>query len=256
MSIISVKKLEVNYDGRKVLSDISFDIEKGDYVIITGQNGSGKSTLIKAILNLLKPKSGNIYVNGLDSNSFEDWHKIGYLPQGAVLSNPLFPATVKEIVSLGLLGTKSFPKTISAKDEDKIMKALELLGIIDIKNKLIGELSGGQQQRVFLAHAVVSNPEILILDEPTTALDPEIRETFFVTLNKLNKDKGVTILLVSHDVGCVGEFANKLLYLNEKLVFYGSFNDFCESKKMAEYFGTAMQHSICYHRHRHHQKPN
>ena len=253
MSIISVKKLEVNYGSRTVLFDISFDIEKGDYVIITGQNGSGKTTLIKAMLGLLKPKSGNIYINSLDLNSFKDWHKIGYLPQTKALSNPLFPATVKEIVSLGLLGTKSFPKVISTKDEDKIMNALDLLEITGIRNKLIGELSGGQQQRVFLAHAVVNNPEILILDEPITALDPEIRETFFTTLNKLNKDKGVTILLISHDVGCVGEFANKLLYLNEKLVFYGLFEDFCESKKMTEYFGKVMQHSICCH---HYQKPN
>jgi zinc transport system ATP-binding protein len=253
MSIISVKKLEVSYGGRTVLSDISFDIEKGDYVIITGQNGSGKTTLIKAMLGLLKPKSGNIYINNLDLKSFKDWHKIGYLPQAMALSNPLFPATVKEIVSLGLLGTKSFPKVISVKDEDKIMNALDLLEITGIRNKLIGELSGGQQQRVLLAHAVVSNPEILILDEPTTALDPEIRETFFTTLNKLNKDKGITILLISHDVGCVGEFANKILYLNEKLIFYGLFKDFCESKKMIEYFGIDMQHSIC-HQYYHHQK--
>lgn len=246
MPIISVKNLEVKYDGRQIFSGISFDIEKGDYIGIAGQNGSGKTTLIKAVLGLIKSEKGEIRIDGVSLDHFKDWQKIGYLPQSLALSNPLFPATVKEIVALGLLSQKTFPKRIGKKDDEKILEALKLLNISDIQGKLIGELSGGQQQRVFLAHALVSNPEILILDEPTTALDPEIRESFFGTIRRLNREKGVTILLISHDVGYIGQFATKLLYLDKSIVFYGPFRKFCESEEMANYFGEHFQHFICH----------
>lgn len=246
MPIITVKNLAVEYNGRRIFSGVSFDIEKGDYVGIAGQNGSGKTTLVKTFLGLVRPEKGEIFIDGVSLKNFKDWHKIGYLPQSLDLSNSFFPATVKEVVALGLLSRKSFPKKITPKDEKKILEALELLGITDIKNKLIGELSGGQQQRVLLAHALVSDPEILILDEPTTALDPEVRESFFATLDKLNKEKKVTIILISHDVGYVGQFTNKLLYLNKKMIFYGPFKNFCESAEMSKYFGSALQHFICH----------
>lgn len=246
MSIISVKDLTVKYGNREVFSGISFDIEKGDYVGIAGQNGSGKTTLIKALLGLIKPEAGEMHINGISSKKFKEWGKIGYLPQSLALSNPLFPASVKEVVALGLLSEKEFPKRIGPNDEKRIVAALELLGISDIKDKLIGELSGGQQQRVFLAHALVSDPEILILDEPTTALDPEIRGVFFEILTKLNKEKGVTILLISHDISHIGSFAEKLLYIDKKAVFFGPFKNFCESGEMENYFGEHLQHYICH----------
>jgi len=113
---------------------------------------------------------------------------------------------------------------------------------------MIGELSGGQQQRVFLARAIVHEPELLILDEPTAALDPETRERFFAMIQELNGKKGVTIILVTHDIGNIGKYASKLLYLDKKIIFYGSFNDFCLSDEMMGYFGAYSQHVIC-HRH-------
>ncbi len=246
MPIITVKNLAVGYAGRQIFSGVSFDIEKGEYVGIAGKNGSAKITLVKAFLGIIQPEKGEIFIDGVNLNKFKDWHKFGYLPQSLDLSNSFFPATVKEVVALGLLSRKSFPKKIAPKDEKKVLEALDLLDILNIKNKLIGELSGGQQQRVLLAHALVSDPEILILDEPTTALDPEIRESFFATLDKLNKEKKVTIILISHDVGYVGQFTSKLLYLDKKLVFYGPFGDFCKSEEMARYFGSALQHFICH----------
>lgn len=246
MPIISIKNLAVKYGDREVFSKVSFDVEKGDYIGIAGQNGSGKTTLIKTLLGLVKPEKGEIRISGVLLDHFSDWRKIGYLPQSLALSNPLFPATVKEVVALGLLSEKTFPKRIGKKDDEKILAALQILGIENIQDKLIGELSGGQQQRVFLAHALVSNPEILILDEPTTALDPEIRESFFETISRLNKEKKVTILLISHDVGYIGNFANKLLYLDKKAVFFGPFKGFCESEEMAKYFGKDLQHYICH----------
>ncbi len=248
MPIISVKNLAVKYGSQQVFSGVSFDVEKGDYVGIAGQNGSGKTTLIKSLLGLAKPEKGDVFIDGVALNKFNDWYKIGYLPQGLALSNYLFPATVKEVAALGLLSRKFFPKRINGKDEKKIMEVLGLLGIADIKDRLIGELSGGQQQRVFLAHALVSDPEILILDEPTTSLDPQIRESFFETLNNLNKEKKITIFLISHDIGYIGNFANKLLYLDEKKFFYGPFKNFCESEEAIKYFGSNLHHFIC-HRH-------
>jgi zinc transport system ATP-binding protein len=113
---------------------------------------------------------------------------------------------------------------------------------------LIGDLSGGQQQRVLVARAIVNEPELLILDEPTTALDPETREKFFHTLQELNQNKKVTIILITHDIGSIGKYASKLLYLDKRIIFYGSFEDFCSSADMESYFGEFAQHLIC-HRH-------
>jgi zinc transport system ATP-binding protein len=113
---------------------------------------------------------------------------------------------------------------------------------------LIGDLSGGQQQRVLAARALVNEPELLILDEPTTAFDPETRENFFRTLQELNHNKKVTVILVTHDIGSIGKFASKLLYLDKRIIFYGSFEDFCSSADMGSYFGEFAQHLIC-HRH-------
>ena len=122
------------------------------------------------------------------------------------------------------------------------------MDIVEIKNKLIGELSGGQQQRVFIARALVNEPDLLILDEPTAALDPEIREHFFGVLRDLNETSGITILIVTHDIGSIGKYASTLLYLDKKVIFHGTFDEFCFSTDMGEYFGPFSQHVIC-HRH-------
>lgn len=155
---------------------------------------------------------------------------------------------MKEVVSLGLISKKRFPKRIDRSDYAVVDKALDLMDIGGIKDKLIGELSGGQQQRVFLAKAIVGEPELLILDEPTTALDPETRERFFGILSELNRNRLVTIIIITHDHGTIGEFASKLLYLDKKVVFFGTFESFCHSTGMADYFGEFSQHVIC-HRH-------
>ena len=122
---------------------------------------------------------------------------------------------------------------------------LDALQIGALRGSLIGELSGGQQQRVLLARALVHRPRILILDEPTVALDPQSRENFYLTLQKLNKEEGITILFVTHDSGTIGKYAGKLLYLDKKVIFYGSFDRFCSSSAMTDYFGKSSQHVIC-----------
>jgi zinc transport system ATP-binding protein len=246
MNILSVEGLNFRYNSLEVLSDITFGVETGDYVGLVGPNGSGKTTLIKIILGLMEPGKGKFSIFGVNSWKFQDWHRIGYLPQ-RTLFNPFFPATVKEIVSLGLFSMK-FRKELHKPEDAMIDEAMRLMDVLDIKSKLIGDLSGGQQQRVLAARALVNEPELLILDEPTTAFDPETRENFFRTLQELNHNKKVTVILVTHDIGSIGKFASKLLYLDKRIIFYGSFEDFCSSADMGSYFGEFAQHLIC-HRH-------
>lgn len=240
--ILSVQNLSVKYGRHAALSDVSFEVEAGDYIGVVGPNGSGKTTLMKAILGLLPPSEGKIIFNreGKANNLF------GYLPQKAVNNDRLFPAKVKEIVSLGLLANKKDPRFFTPQDYRQIDAILEKLKISDLKDQKIGNLSGGQQQRVLLARAMAGSPRLLILDEPTSALDPKIREEFYDLVKALNQDDGVTVLLVSHDVGSIGKYTGKMLYLDKRLVFYGDYGQFCRSPEMTEYFGFFAQHHFCW----------
>lgn len=246
MSILSVKNMSFSYGVTEALSGVSFDVQQGDYIGLAGPNGAGKTTLIKAILGLIGGYSGTAELFGLDMRRFSAWDRVGYLPQRVNVFNPLFPATVKEVVGLGLLSKKSFPKRFTKADEVKIQQTLELMGIAELGGKLVGELSGGQQQRVFLARALAPDPDLLILDEPSTALDPVSRQGFYDIIKKLNQEKGITSILITHDTAQIGRYANKLLYLDKKVIFYGKFQDFCQSPEMTGYFGEFSQHLICH----------
>lgn len=246
--IVSTELLSCSYREGRVLEDVSFQVARGDYVGIVGPNGSGKSTLIKALLGLVTINKGTASLFGTSLSGFRDWHKVGYLPQSLHLVNPVFPATVHETVGLGLLSLKRFPKRLNRADKDKINTILEELAISDLEHKLIGELSGGQLQRVLLARAIVNDPELLVLDEPTAALDPETRGRFYAMIADINRSRGVTVLLVTHDSGAIGEHASKMLYLDKKVLFYGGFDEFCHSPEMSSLFGEHSQHLMC-HRH-------
>lgn len=244
--ILSVEHVNAWYGANEVLHDITFSAQGGDYIGLAGPNGAGKTSLAKAVLGLMDRYSGTIRLFGTDIRDFKEWWRIGYLPQRVAGFNPLFPATVKEIVGLGLLSQKRFPKYFDLRDEKKIDRVIDLMGIADLEDKPIGELSGGQQQRVFLARSLVSDPDMLILDEPSTALDPTSRESFLELLKKLNSGIGITIVLITHDTSQIGKYASKLLYLDKKIIFYGGFADFCKSDEMSLYFGHFSQHLICH----------
>ncbi len=248
MSIVIVesKGLHVKLGMLPVLSDVNFCIWQGDYIGLVGPNGSGKSTLIKCILGLLRPASGFVTLFGNEALVMRDREKVGYLPQRIDLFNPRFPSTVAEIISQGLISAKKAGREYGRAQTDKM---LDILEITDIRNRLIGDLSGGQQQRVFIARALVNEPELLILDEPAGALDPETRDNFFSLLKGLNEKKRVTIIMVTHDIGGIGAYASKLLYLDKKVIFFGGFDEFCMSENMAHFFGSDSQHIIC---HKHH----
>lgn len=249
VTILSIENLVCRYQGSEVLTGVSLDVTAGDYVGIVGPNGSGKSTLVKAVLGLLPPDAGQVSLFGVPVPSFREWRRIGYLPQSMRNFNPAVPATVEEVVRLGLLARQRFPRRVGGRrDVPAVERALEALGIADIRRKLIGELSGGQQQRALLARAIVGWPELLVLDEPTTALDPETRERFYALLGELNRDDGTTIILVTHDTGSIGSMASRLVYVDRRIIFNGTLDDFCHSEEMTAFFGEASQHLIC-HRH-------
>lgn len=245
-NIIAVKNISLAYERLEVLKDISFSIKKGDYIGLVGHNGSGKTTLIKALLGLLSLKKGSILLFNQPLQKFNNWNKIGYLPQNLSVINPIFPASVYEIVALGLLSTKFFPKQFSKADDQKIDSMLNELKITDIKNKMLYELSGGQLQRVMLARTLITKPELLILDEPANTIDAQTRRNFFSYVSDLNKKYKTTVILITHDLGCVGQYANKIIYLEKSVLFYGTFKDFCQSTKLKDIFGDESKHIICH----------
>jgi zinc transport system ATP-binding protein len=246
--LVTIEGLWVRYNAAEVLRKVSFKVSAGDYVGIVGPNGSGKSTLIKAALGLVGAERGNIALFGTPLARFTEWRRIGYLPQRLRFFNPDFPATVEEIIGLGLLAGKSLPRKLTKADREAVEKTLVCMGVTDLRKRRIGELSGGQQQRVLLARAVVGGPELLILDEPTTALDPETRDKFYTLLQTLNKEEGTTVILVTHDTSSIGTYATRFLYVDKEIVFNGTFDDFCHSEEMTNLFGAYAQHLIC-HRH-------
>jgi len=248
LKIIEVENLRSRYNGIHVLDDITFSVSGGDYIGLVGPNGSGKTTLIKNILGILRPESGQIRLFGQDLSKFQEWFRVGYLPQRLSSLNPGFPSTVEEIVALGLIAGRRRPGYSGDSYRDAVEKALHLLNISDIRKKKIGELSGGQQQRVLIARAIINEPDLIVLDEPAAALDPETREQFYAMLTHFNRQKNATIILVTHDIGSIGQYANKLLLVDRRIVFYGSFADFCSSSHMTDLFGIHSQHVIC-HRH-------
>ncbi len=228
--LVRVEEITFAYDSVPVLEEVSFSISQGDFLAILGPNGSGKTTLIKVILGLLKPSQGRILIMGQPIEAFREWSKIGYVPQKATHFDPFFPASVKEVVAMAFQSHKKRSAQRKKDEEKAIEAALESVGMEANRNRPIGSLSGGQQQRVFIARAIINSPELLFLDEPTTGVDAATQEHFYEMLHLLNKGQRITIILVTHDVGIVNKHVSKVACLNQKLVYHGSHDDFCQSE--------------------------
>lgn len=233
-NLITIQNLTVKYESFTALKAVDFSLSKGEFVAILGQNGSGKTTLIQTLLGLKEPTSGTI--------TLQEGLRMGYLPQHYHNMDKNFPATVEEVVLSGaLLGQKGV-KRPKAEHRFFMEKHLEELEISHLKTRRIGTLSGGQQQRALLARALMTEPDVLIMDEPTSALDPAMRETFFELLTHLNHHHQVAILLITHDIGVASEYLKRVIYLDQKVLFDGTFEAFCENDELSPYVHTHLPH--------------
>ncbi len=214
---VSFKNVSFAFKNNLVLEDVSFELEEKDFVAIVGPNGGGKTTLVKLMLGLLEVDKGEVRI--LNEKPTKVSQKIGYVPQFSSF-NKQYPITVKEVVLSGSLHSKSILPYYSKDDKERAKRLLEEMKITALGNNQVNELSGGQMQRMLIARAMMTNPDILILDEPTASVDIAMEIDIFDLLHNLNKDK--TILVVSHDVNFVSTFANKVICLNRKLVIHST----------------------------------
>ncbi|MCK8823736.1 metal ABC transporter ATP-binding protein [Fuchsiella alkaliacetigena] len=214
---MKIKDLCFSYNKHTVLTGVNLEIDKGDFVAFIGPNGSGKSTLAKLIVNILKVQSGEIKIFNKSVSSIKDWTKIGYISQKKDF-NFSFPATVEEVVGANLYQEMGWPKFLTSELKAKVSQTLELVGISAQKKTLLGELSGGQQQRVFIARALVTEPEIIILDEPLTGVDSQSQLAFYRLISRLNRDLGITIILISHNIEQIAGVVNKIFYFKDQRV--------------------------------------
>ena len=221
MSLLSFENLSIGYENTPVLENLSFAIEKGDYVAIIGENGAGKSTLLKTMLGLIMPIKGQIVFDKEVKKT-----EIGYLPQ-QTLAQRDFPASVWEVVISGCLAKNGLRPFYTKQDKALAEANIEKMGLTDLKNRCYRELSGGQQQRVLLARALCSSNKLLVLDEPVTGLDPKVTIQLYDIIDSLNKE-GITIIMISHDLHAL-KYANKVLHLGHE-IFFGKKEDYLKSQ--------------------------
>ncbi len=215
--VLFIRNLYAGYEHETILQDVNLEVYDGDFIGLIGPNGGGKSTLLKVILGLLPPQGGQVSILGMDVHHGR--HVIGYVPQ-FVDSDRAFPISVWDAVRMGIsTGWRLFSR-LSASESDRIEMALTEVGMLDLRRKAMGELSGGQRQRIFIARALVSDPKILLLDEPTASVDPNVTKDIYELLSQLNQT--MAILLVSHDMMAVSSFTKTIACLNRKLVYHNS----------------------------------
>lgn len=224
--IIEINNVSFRYERDVVLDHIDLSVPRGSFLGIVGPNGSGKSTLLKLILGLMKPDEGEILLFGEKQSKFKQWERIGFVSQKANSFNTGFPATVFEVVASGLTGKIGLFRFLRPKHRNEIIRAIEQVGMKEFMNRKIGELSGGQQQRVFIARAIVSRPDVLILDEPTVGVDARNVQSFYKILKSLQEELGITLLMVSHDIDVLLNEADHVAYLNKRVQFYGKVGEY------------------------------
>ena len=216
---IEVKSLTTGYRGRRAIEDVSFSLPQGKVMGLLGPNGSGKSTLIKTLMGLIEPWEGDVCVLGGAPRKAR--RQIGYMPQAEDIDWN-FPVTVREVVAMGLyrkaLGLDRFRR--GSEEQDRIMTALKRLSVDHLADRQAGELSGGQQRRVLCARALVKDPELFLLDEPTAGLDARSEQEMIDLLGELAAD-GASIVFCTHDIGCAAECCDLTLFLNRQVVTYG-----------------------------------
>ena len=211
-----------SYNSEAAVRDINFSITPGEFAAILGPNGSGKTTLMKLALGLLKPTSGRVLLFGVPSDRFTDWYRVGYVPQRTQATESRFPASVREVVSFGCYsGFDPFAMFKSKKSAQRVDDAMELAGVRKLADRRVSDLSTGQQQRMLIARSLVRRPELLVMDEPVAGIDAAGEEQFHSMIRRLNRDLGITIVMVSHDIGAVMREATTIACINTDIVFHG-----------------------------------
>lgn len=235
-TIISVDDVSFGYGDAPVLRSVSIHVEAGAYLGIVGPNGSGKSTLIDLMLGLRRPDEGSVALFGEPAHEFEAGERLGYVAQDPANATREIPVTVREVVEMG-----RYPRRLVGRfsDDDRraIAVAMEQVGITALASRRVGRLSGGQRQRVFIARALASGADLLVLDEPTAGIDAESRAAFYDLLCDLNA-AGLTIILIEHDIGAVAASATKIACLNRRLYFHGDPDTFLETDALSQAYGT------------------
>jgi len=222
LALLSCDHVCLGYDGKEILHDLNFKVERGEYLCIVGENGSGKSTLMRTLLGLQRPVHGKITVgDGLKSSC------IGYLPQQTVVQKD-FPATVWEIVLSGFQGRCGLRPFYNKKEKKEALDNIQLMGISHLLNRCYRELSGGQQQRVLLARALCATKDILLLDEPVSGLDPKVTVEMYQVIENLNKS-GITIIMISHDIEAALKYSTHILHIG-KNIFFGPTEEYKASE--------------------------
>lgn len=220
MNYITCESVSYSYDRLTVIHDLTFSVNKGDFLCIVGENGTGKSTLVKGLLGLKNADSGSVrYENGLTHR------KIGYLPQMSEQAKD-FPASVQEVVRSGCLNRRGFSPFYSSADLRRSDAAMDKMGILPLAKRNCSELSGGQKQRMLLARALCAASDLLLLDEPTGGLDEGATEELYTLIEKLHKEDGMTILMVTHDSAVLPRLASHILHLGQHQTFYGTLAEY------------------------------
>ncbi len=218
--VIELSRVTVRYRDLVAIEDVSLGIEGGEFLAVLGPNGSGKTTLIRAALGLVEPSAGSVRLLGRSPHELgKDWGRIGYVPQISSI-DPHFPVRVADVVLMGRYGRVGLLRRIGRADREAAQLALERVGLADLASRQIGRLSGGQRQRVLVARALANEPEILILDEPTTGVDVGTTEGLFELMGGFHGD-GMTVVAVSHDVGVVARHVTRVACMNRRLIVHG-----------------------------------
>ncbi|MDR0531959.1 MAG: metal ABC transporter ATP-binding protein [Oscillospiraceae bacterium] len=231
MALITCQGASFAYEGNAAVSGLQFEVHSGDYLCVVGENGSGKSTLIKGLLRLKAPQSGSVLTgDGLKAD------EIGYLPQQTAAQKD-FPASAYEVVLSGRMGARGLLPFYSKADRRAAEHNIRRLGIERLRSRCYRELSGGQQQRVLLARALCATKKVLLLDEPVAGLDPVVTQELYRLIADINKNEGMTIIMVSHDIGSAVKYASHILHLQNAQVFFGKTADYVASSVGKRFLG-------------------
>ena len=233
--IVSCRDVWVSFGKNNVLEAISLNIFPQQIVSIVGPNGAGKTTLLYVLLGFIKPSRGEAEILGGSPRRIRRLGRVGYLPQIREI-DVNFPVSVYDVVAMGCYARKRLFEILNGADRQHIKAALEKVDAIDLRDHYFGNLSGGQKQRVLIARALAMDPDILLLDEPSTGLDAVAQDSFYQLLSNL-RDEGMTILMVSHDIGAVSSFVDRIACMNRRIHFHGRPQDCIMPETLEKVFG-------------------